>query len=159
MEISKSAVGRVTTALRTAGIEARVVELSESTRTADEAAKAIECSVGQIAKSLIFRSESGESILVVASGSNRVDERKVAKLIGEAVQRASPEFVREMTGYAIGGIPPTAHSRPPRAVLIDSDLEQYDEIWAAAGTPHAVVRLTPTLLLQLSNGRMVDVKR
>jgi prolyl-tRNA editing enzyme YbaK/EbsC (Cys-tRNA(Pro) deacylase) len=159
MESNKSAVARVASGLKEAGIEARIVELAESTHTAEEAARAIGCSVGQIAKSLIFRSESGDSILVIASGSNRVDERKVAKLIGEAVQRASPEFVREVTGYSIGGIPPTAHSRPPRAVLIDSDLEQYEEIWAAAGTPHAVVCLTPTLLLQVSNGRVADVKR
>ncbi len=159
METNQPAVARVAAALHGKGIEAPILELSESTRTAEEAAKTIGCTVGQIAKSLVFRSESGESILVIASGSNRVDERKVAGLIGEPVQRASVEFVREATGYSIGGIPPMAHARAPRAVLIDADLEQYEQIWAAAGTPHAVVCLTPALLLQASNGRVADVKR
>jgi len=159
MESSQPAVARVADALRTQGIDAPILELSASTRTAEEAASAIGCTVAQIAKSLVFRSASGESILVIASGSNRVDERKVALYVGEGVERASPDFVREATGYSIGGVPPIAHAQRPFAVLIDADLEQYEKIWAAAGTPHAVVCLTPALLRQASSGQMVDIKR
>jgi len=107
----------------------------------------------------VFRTASGASILVIASGINRVDERCVADLIGEPIERAPAEFVREMSGYAIGGVPPIAHAYPPDAVLIDADLMTFDAIWAAAGTPNAVVRLTPAELLQVSRGRVADVKR
>ena len=159
MSSSSPSVERVATALREAGISSRIVELSESTRTADEAARAIGCTVGQIAKSLVFRTESGASVLVVASGTNRVDERKLAGFVGETVERAAPDFVREMSGYVIGGVPPTGHVHSPLMVLVDEDLQQYDEVWAAAGSPHAVVCLTPASLVQVSNGRVVSIKR
>src|SRR5881394_3052075 len=137
---------RVQSALDAAGIAARVVELAASTRTASEAAAAIGCSVAQIAKSLVFRgARSGEAILVIASGTNRVDEEKIAALVGEPIAKADADFVRERTGYAIGGIPPAGHASPLRT-FIDRDLLQFERIWAAAGTPHAVFELTPAQL-------------
>jgi len=136
----------------------RVLEFSASTRTAAEAAEAVGCTVGQIAKSILFRAESGRPVLVVACGTNRVDEKKVAALLGEKIGRADAEFVREATGYAIGGVPPVAHATPP-AVLLDRDLEQFDEIWAAAGTPNAVFRLTPADLARLTGASFADVAK
>lgn len=134
----------------------RVLEFPASTRTAAEAAEAIGCTVAQIAKSILFRAESGRPVLVVACGTNRVDEKKVAALLGEKIGRADAEFVREATGYAIGGVPPVAHATPP-AVMLDQDLEQFAEIWAAAGTPNAVFRLTPSDLARLTGARFADV--
>jgi len=152
------ATERVQSALDAAGIEARVVELSASTRTAAEAAAAIGCSVAQIAKSLVFRgAESGDAILVIASGTNRVNEKRVAEHAGESISKAGADFVRERTGYAIGGVPPAGHVSPLRT-FIDRDLLQYDRIWAAAGTPHAVFELTPAQLTNLVRGPVVEIQ-
>lgn len=140
-------------------METNIVELSDSIRTAAEAAAAIGCTVAQIAKSLIFRAASGGVVLVIASGINRVDENRVAAIVGEPIERAPAELVRASSGFAIGGVPPLAHATPPKAVLIDPDLLAFDEIWAAAGTPHAVMRLTPAELLAVSRGVVADVKR
>ena len=134
-----------------------VLELEASTRTAAEAAAAIGCTVPQIAKSLIFRATpSGRSVLVIASGASRVDEKRVAAVIGEAIARADADFVRRATGFAIGGVPPVAHATPP-VVLIDEGLRTFDVIWAAAGTPNAVFRLTPDDLVTLTGGRIAAV--
>ena len=136
-----------------------VIEFDASTRTAENAAAAIGCSVAQIAKSLVFRAtESGRPILVVASGARRVDEKKVAAAVGERIARADADFVREASGFAIGGVPPVGHKNPPIA-LIDEALLQLAEIWAAAGTPNAVFRLTPSDLVAMTGGRVVDVAR
>ncbi len=135
-----------------------VLEFDASTRTADEAAAAIGCTVAEIAKSLVFRSASGRSVLVVASGVNRVDEKKVAALIGERIGRADADFVREATGFAIGGVPPVGHATAPIA-LIDEALMGFEAIWAAAGTPNAVFRLTPAELLGLTEGTLAAVAR
>jgi prolyl-tRNA editing enzyme YbaK/EbsC (Cys-tRNA(Pro) deacylase) len=155
---SETPVDRVSRVLREAGVDSPVLELSDSTRTALDAAAAVGCSVGQIAKSLIFRSSSGQSVLIIASGANRVDERAVAAIVGEDVKRSTADFVRDTTGFAIGGVPPFAHRNYPQAVLIDADLMQYPEIWAAAGTPHAVVRLTPAQLITVCRGTVANVK-
>ncbi len=136
----------------------RVLEFPASTRTAAEAAEAIGCTVGQIAKSILFRAEGGRPVLVVACGTNRVDERKVAALLGEKIGRADAEFVRAATGYAIGGVPPVGHATPP-AVLLDRDLTQFETIWAAAGTPNAVFRLTPAELARLTGAGFSDVAK
>ena len=136
----------------------QVLEFDDTTRTAADAAAAIGCTVAEIAKSLMFRAASGAPVLVVASGVNRVDEKKVAALIGEPIGRAHADFVREKTGFAIGGVPPVGHSEPP-ATLIDADLAAFTTIWAAAGTPNAVFRLTPDDLLALTGGRVCDVRR
>ena len=148
-ELSHSAM-RVQEYLAARGHALRVVELADSTRTAADAAGAIGCEVAQIVKSLVFRAkDSGRPVLVVASGVNRVDEAKVAALLGEPVGKADAAFVRERTGFAIGGVPPVGHAE--RIVTImDEDLQQYGEIWAAAGTPHAVFRLTPDILRELA---------
>jgi Cys-tRNA(Pro) deacylase len=135
-----------------------VLEFDAGARTAAEAAAAIGCTVAEIAKSLVFRAESGRSVLVVASGADRVDEKKAAAAIGERIGRADADFVRERTGFAIGGVPPLGHATQP-IVLIDQGLMQFDEIWAAAGTPNAVFRLTPADLVALTGGAVAEIAR
>jgi prolyl-tRNA editing enzyme YbaK/EbsC (Cys-tRNA(Pro) deacylase) len=148
---------RVQDALRAKNVACRVVELPASTRSAKEAAEAIGCRVPQIVKSLIFTGkQSGAPILVLASGSNRVNESRLQALVGEPIAKASADFVREKTGFAIGGVPPVGHAEPI-AAYIDEDLLQYDEIWAAAGTPHAVFKLTPDDLLKIASGQVAAV--
>lgn len=138
------------------GFEVR--ELASSTRTAQEAADSIGCALSQIAKSLVFREAGGDRpVLVVASGSNRVDTAKIRDAAGVKLKRADGEFVRRATGFAIGGIPPVGHSESLLTVL-DRDLRQYEVIWAAAGTPHAVFRLTPEALERLTGGRWLDLR-
>ncbi|PWC83807.1 prolyl-tRNA synthetase [Azospirillum sp. TSH100] len=150
---------RVQALLDDIGLGHRVVEHEGSTRTSEDAATAIGCDVAQIAKSLIFRTrESGRPVLVVASGANRVDEKAVGRLIGEKIERADPEFVRDATGFAIGGVPPIGHAVPP-LVLIDDDLLRLETIWAAAGTPNAVFRLTPADLVSMTGGRVETVRK
>lgn len=147
----------VQAALDAAGLELEVVELPASTRTAREAADAIGCSVAQIAKSIVFRAvDSGEPVLVIASGTNRIDEARIAELVGEKIAQARPDFVRAATGFVIGGVPPCGH-RQVIITFLDRDLLELDEIWAAAGTPHAVFRLHPDQLVALTGGRVVDV--
>jgi prolyl-tRNA editing enzyme YbaK/EbsC (Cys-tRNA(Pro) deacylase) len=140
------------------GPEFQVLELDVSTRTSEEAAAAVGCTVAEIAKSLIFRAADGRPVLVIASGANRVDEKKVRALLGQRVERADPDFVREATGYVIGGVPPVGHASPS-IVLIDSDLQRFACVWAAGGTPNAVFRLTPADLIRLTEGRVADVAR
>lgn len=155
----KASALRVQRALAEKGLDFEVREFPASTRTAAEAAAAVGCSVGQIAKSLIFKGQaSGRPVLVVASGSNRVDERKVAAAVGEAIGRADAAFVRERTGFAIGGVPPLGHLEPPLVVL-DRDLTAHPEIWAAAGTPNAVFRLTPDDLPRVAGGGYAEVRQ
>lgn len=155
---SKASAERVRAALAALGCDFQVREFPESTRTSAEAAAAIGCGVGQIAKSLVFRAKpSGRPVLVIASGANRVDEKKVGRLIGERISRAAPEFVREKTGFAIGGVPPVGHPEPP-VTLIDRDLLVFEEVWAAAGTPNAVFRLAPGDLARMTGGAAQDIK-
>jgi prolyl-tRNA editing enzyme YbaK/EbsC (Cys-tRNA(Pro) deacylase) len=117
--------------------------MPQSTRTAEDAARAVGCQVGQIVKSLVFQGkQSHQALLVATSGANRVNEKKIAGLISEPLSKADADFVRDKTGFAIGGVPPVAHAQPIR-IFIDEDLLQYDEIWAAAGTPRALFKLTP----------------
>jgi prolyl-tRNA editing enzyme YbaK/EbsC (Cys-tRNA(Pro) deacylase) len=149
---------KVQAALQSLGLQLQVVELPGSTRTAVEAAQSVGCQVGQIVKSLVFKGKrSGRPLLVVASGSNRVDERRLEALIGEPLGKADADFVRERTGFAIGGVPPLGHAEPLET-YIDADLLQYDEIWAAAGTPHAVFRLAPADLARMTSGHVADIK-
>ena len=153
-----SSAQRVQAALAAHGIGLQVVEMPASTRSATEAAAAVGCDVAQIAKSLIFRSkQSDRPVLVVVCGVNRVDEGKVAALIGEAIGKADADFVRARTGFAIGGVPPIGHTEA-LTTLIDADLLAFDAIWAAAGTPNAVFRLHPSELLAITGGQVADVK-
>jgi prolyl-tRNA editing enzyme YbaK/EbsC (Cys-tRNA(Pro) deacylase) len=155
-DLSRSAT-RVQIALEAAGVEARVAELPASTRTAADAAKAIGCQVAQIAKTLVFRgAASGAPIVVIASGTNRVDEALVAAEAGEAIGKADAEFVRQRTGYAIGGVPPLGHLEPIRT-FIDEDLLRFERIWAAAGTPNAVFELCSSELPRITGGRVMKV--
>ena len=148
---------KVQDTLRGLGLACAVVELPGSTRTAVEAAEAIGCRVEQIAKSLVFKSkESGRPILVIASGSNRVNEKRLRDLIAEPVKKGDADFVREQTGFAIGGVPPVGHATKLE-IFIDEDLFSYEEIWAAAGTPHAVFKLTPSELSTMTGGRVVTI--
>jgi prolyl-tRNA editing enzyme YbaK/EbsC (Cys-tRNA(Pro) deacylase) len=150
---------KVQDVLRSRGFANEVVQLSDSARTSAEAAAAVGCAVAQIAKSLVFRArQSGRAVLVVASGANRVDEKKVAALLGEPLGRAEPDFVREQTGYAIGGIPPLGHAHP-LVTFVDRDLLAHERIWAAAGHPHAVFPLTPSELVAMTGGRVADVAK
>ena len=149
---------KVQDALAAHGLALTVVELPQSTRTAAEAALAVGCTVGQIVKSIVFRAaETNRPVLVITSGANRVSEKAVAVLLGEPLAKADADFVRMRTGFVIGGVPPVGHDETP-VTFIDEDLLAYGEIWAAAGTPNAVFRLTPSDLLPLTSGKVVKVK-
>lgn len=135
-----------------------VVEHNQSTRTSAEAAEAIGCTVAQIAKSLVFVTRrTKQPLMIIASGSNRVDTKLVGESVGEPLDRADPDFVRQSTGYAIGGVPPMGHTRPLK-ILIDEDLMQFKTIWAAAGAPSAVFELTPDDLVKMTGGNVLKVK-
>lgn len=139
------------------GINFKVIELSSSARTAQEAADALGCTIGQIVKSLIFKTkETQEPILVLASGSNRVNEEKIEAQLGQKILKADAEFTREVTGFAIGGIPPLGHKQKIRT-FIDQDLFNFNELWAAAGTPHAVFNLKPSDLQTLTEGKVIAI--
>jgi prolyl-tRNA editing enzyme YbaK/EbsC (Cys-tRNA(Pro) deacylase) len=149
---------RVQRALRAGGAAGSGVELTEAATTAALAAAALGVPVGAIANSLVFLAD-GEPIMVLTSGANRVDTAKVAAVVGASkVGRADPDAVRAATGFPIGGVSPVAVASSLR-VLIDSDLAQYDEIWAAAGTPHTVFRSTYAELTRLSGAQPADVRR
>lgn len=143
--------------LRRQGYDQHILQLPKSTRTASEAAAAIDCQVAQIAKSIIFMLQpSGRPLLVIASGRDRIDEQKTATYIGETLGKADADYVREHTGYAIGGVPPLAHTEPIRT-LIDESLLQFEELWAAAGHAQAVMRLTPADLIEMTGGDVAAV--
>ena len=153
-----SSAKKVQEVLKVLGLELQVVELQETTRTSADAARAVGCEVGQIAKSLVFRGQRTQRpILVIASGSNRVNEKRVGELISEPLGKADADFVRQKTGFVIGGVPPVGHAEKLE-VFIDEDLLQYGEIWAAAGTPNAVFRLTPSDLVRMTGGRIIGIK-
>lgn len=157
MELSPSAK-KVQDALLASGLTMQVLELPDSTRTALEAAQAVGCQVGQIVKSLVFKSKrSLQPVLVLASGANRVDERKIEVLIGEPLGKADADFVRQQTGFVIGGVPPVGHLKQLQS-FIDRDLLEHTELWAAAGTPHAVFRLRPQDLVSITGGQVADIR-
>ncbi len=144
--------------LKALGVACTVVEMGQTTRSAQDAARAVGCEVGQIAKSLVFEgAASHRAVLVITSGANRVDEAVVSRAVAEPVLKASAEFVRRKTGFAIGGVPPVGHAEA-LTVFIDEDLMAHAEIWAAAGTPQAVFKLTPQELQKITGGRVVRVK-
>lgn len=144
--------------LAAGGFSHDIVVFDRPTRTAAEAAVAVGCTVAQIAKSLVFRrADTGEPLLVIASGAGRVDETLVAAAIGASIDKADADYVREVTGFAIGGIPPVGHRRPIET-LIDADLMVHVEIWAAAGHPNTVFPLMPDELLRMTGGRVVSVR-
>lgn len=157
-ETLSASAQKVQNILAERGTTLKVVEFIESTRTSAEAAERVGVSVGQIAKSLVFKAKtSGKAVLVIASGANRVDEQKIAAQLGEKIGRADPEFAREATGFVIGGIPPLGHGQE-LPTFLDEDLFQYQIIWAAAGTPNAVFELTPAQLAELTGGKVADIR-
>jgi len=154
----KPSAQRVQDALQLRGFTNVVLELADSTRSAAEAAAAVGCDVAQIAKSLIFQGKSsGDAILIIASGANRVNEKAVAKHLGEKLTRPDADFVREETGFAIGGVPPLGHTKQLRTV-IDEDLLALTQIYAAAGHPFALFALRPDELVQMTGGEVLSIK-
>lgn len=148
---------RVQTALQLLGSHALIREHAEACRTSAEAALVLGCEIGQIAKSVIFKGQSsGQSILVIASGANRVDTEKIAILAAETPGKADANFVREHTGFVIGGVAPIAHAKPGR-VFFDRDLLRYETVFPAGGTPQAMFPIAPSELLRISGAILADV--
>lgn len=140
------------------GLDLTVVELPDSTRTADDAARTLGCSKAQIVKSLVFRDTATDRpVIVLASGPNRVNEKTIGALVGGEISKADADFVKRRTGYAIGGVPPLGHTDPV-TVFVDEDLLAFDEVWAAAGTPNAVFKITGRLTSILPEHVVVSVK-
>jgi prolyl-tRNA editing enzyme YbaK/EbsC (Cys-tRNA(Pro) deacylase) len=157
VSLPSSAV-RVQQALVAAGFPNRVVLFDHPTRTAADAAAALGCAVGQIAKSLVFRRAGDhQPVLVIASGAHRVDEHKLGEALGTPIEKADADYVRQTTGFAIGGIAPIGH-RQPIETLLDPALLEHAEIWAAAGHPNTVFRLTPEELVRMTGGRVVPLR-
>jgi Cys-tRNA(Pro) deacylase len=147
---------RVQEALNAVGLEAKVVRLPDSTRTAPEAAKAVGCEVGAIAKSLLFLAD-GKPLLVVCGGDRRVDTARVAEMVGaQSVKMAPAEEVRRVTGYAIGGVPPLGHSTPI-PTLLDTSLLRWPVVYAAAGAHDALFPIDPQRLLEATGATLADV--
>ena len=157
MHLSPSAQ-KVQDILNSLGYDYTVVEHTASTRTAQEAADRAGCKLGQIVKSLIFKGrDSSKPILVLTSGANRVNEKRISEYAGESITRPDADFVRAVAGFAIGGVPPIGHLQKMET-YIDEDFLQYETIWAAAGTPNAIFELKTNDLQKMTDGRVVQVK-
>ncbi len=153
----KEACRRVEQGARALGLDIRIIEKAQSTRTAEEAAAACGCALGQIVKSLVFRGKSsGRPYLLLVSGSNRVDEKGVSTVIGEALRRADAQYVRDVTGYAIGGIPPFGHAER-LTTFMDRDLLGQSTVWAAAGTPESMFEVSPAALAEVTAAQVIEV--
>jgi prolyl-tRNA editing enzyme YbaK/EbsC (Cys-tRNA(Pro) deacylase) len=158
MDTLSPSAQKIQNQLKELGYAYTVVEHAESTRTAQEAADRAGCELGQIVKSLIFRGKtSGKPILVLTSGANRVDEKLISQYAGESIGRADPDFVRAVTGFAIGGIPPIGHNQAIET-YIDEDFLQYSMVWAAAGTPNAIFELKTEDLQKMTKGKIAGIK-
>ncbi len=156
MAENNNSVERVRTALLSAGHEDTIAEFPDGTRTAADAAAAVGCTVAQIAKSIVLRA-GDQVVLVIASGINRVDVAKVGCLLGSSVKNADARWVRDSTGFAIGGVAPIGHLAAPR-ILIDEDLMALDPVWAAAGSPKHAFKTTARELTRMTAGQVADVK-
>lgn len=155
--LTNPGVERVRNALDAAGVASPIVELPGAARTAQAAADFLGCAVGQIANSLVFRAErTGSAVLVMSSGAKRVDTAKLAEAVREPIGKADAAFVREHTGFAIGGVAPVGHATP-LMTYVEKSLAAHAEIWAAAGHPHTVFRLTYDELVRITGGRQVEV--
>lgn len=153
----ESSMARVARAAELHGEKLEILEMDQSTRTAEDAAAACGCAVGQIVKSLIFeRSDNEELVLVLVSGQNQADQTRLADHFGTKLKRADPKKVRDLTGFAIGGVAPIGHLCD-LAVVIDEDLAMRDEIWAAAGNPKAVFKTSAPLLKKMTDGKMIKL--
>lgn len=157
-DISKDSVVRVRDILAQKGLTFEIKQFAQSTRTANEAASAIGCEVEQIMKSLLFRTvQTNQPVLILASGKNRVNEKAIEALMGETIVKADAEFTREITGFAIGGIPPLSNDKIS-AIFIDEDLLKYETLWAAAGTPYAVFSLSSLDISKITKGKVISIK-
>ncbi|MBS0288595.1 MAG: YbaK/EbsC family protein [Proteobacteria bacterium] len=156
--ILKAPMARVQDALQKKGLKFEIIEFSQSTRTANEAAAAIGCKIAQIIKSLLFRTcETNQPILILVSGKNRVNEQKIETLVGEKIVKADADFTREITSFAIGGIPPLDNDKI-KTIFIDQDLFDFEVLWAAAGTPYTVFSVSSNEIQKLIQGSIVSVK-
>lgn len=154
--LTSPSVERVRNALACAGLAADIVELPGAARTARAAADFLGCEVGQIANSLVFRAEASDgALLVMSSGAKRVDVARLAALVGEPVGKADADFVRRHTGFAIGGVAPVGHGL--ERTFVEKSLAAYRELWAAAGHPHTVFRLTYGDLLKITAGAEAEL--
>jgi prolyl-tRNA editing enzyme YbaK/EbsC (Cys-tRNA(Pro) deacylase) len=155
--LAKSAQS-VQSALDQKGLECTVLELPGSTRTAQDAANTIGCEVAQIVKSLIFKTkDTHKPVLILASGANRVKEKNIETVVNEKIVKADADFTREITGFAIGGIPPIGHKQHIDFIFIDQDLLNFDCVWAAAGTPNAVFKMNSSDLLAMTHGNVIKL--
>jgi prolyl-tRNA editing enzyme YbaK/EbsC (Cys-tRNA(Pro) deacylase) len=155
---SHSGVRRVRETLQERGFTVRVVQLEQTARSAAEAAEALGVRVEQIVKSLVFRGrKTGRPVLVLAGGANRVNEARISNFFSEPIEMADAEYVREKTGFSIGGVPPVGHAERP-VTFVDEDLLLEEEVWAAAGHTHAVFGLEPAKLLEITGGRVIAVR-
>jgi Cys-tRNA(Pro) deacylase len=143
--------------LKSLGFKNKVIEIPDSTRTSQEAAEAVGCKIGQIAKSLVLCDDKNKAVLVIASGKNRLDIEVLNDKLKMSLNMANADFVKENTGYQIGGVPPIGHNSKVET-YIDDDLLEYEEIWAAAGTSNAVFMLTPDELLKMTGGKIIAVR-
>ncbi|MBS0286750.1 MAG: YbaK/EbsC family protein [Proteobacteria bacterium] len=157
MMLSNSAQ-KVQQALLAKGQNCEVIELSQSTRTAMDAANALGCDTAQIIKSLLFCTQNKEPVLILASGINRVNEKTLEKLVGSQITKADANFTKAVTGFAIGGVPPLGHLHTINFIFIDEDLLQYETLWAAAGTPFAVFKFLTKDIEHLTGGKIVCIK-
>jgi prolyl-tRNA editing enzyme YbaK/EbsC (Cys-tRNA(Pro) deacylase) len=149
---------RVRAAAAAAGLPIEIREMPASTRTAEEAAAACGTSVAQIVKSLVFRkAQSGEPVLLLVSGKNRVDQTAVAAVVGEPLERVDADVVRSVTGFSIGGVSPLG-SLTPLPTFMDADLLAFDTVWAAAGAPHAIFSADPAALAEAAGARVVALR-
>lgn len=148
---------RVQDALQEYKLSLEIIELASSARSAQEASKALGCELGQIVKSLVFKTLEGECVLILASGINRVDEKIIEAELGQKIIKADGNYTREITGFAIGGVPPIGHKQLIKHIFIDKDLLLFNTLWAAAGTPHAVFKLSPDDLKILTLGTVVSI--
>lgn len=157
MAAQPASVEKVRSALKLANIDTEIVHHPEGSRTAEDAARACGCQVGQIIKSLIFAGKtSGKPVLLLVAGDNRVHEKRVGRAIGEPIVRASVELVRQATGYAIGGVSPVGHPAPIDTYA-DETLTRFDSVWAAAGTPNHVFSVAPNELFAATNAKLISV--
>lgn len=158
-QTSAQSAPSVQKALEKHGVDCAVIELPDSVRTASDAAAEIGCDVGQIVKSLIYKTQStGQPVLVLVSGLNRLNERSVEHQLGGEVTKANADFARDFTGFSIGGIPPVGHKKSIKLIFIDKALMEFDDVWAAAGTPNTVFNIKSTDLVAMTNGTVISIK-
>lgn len=157
MKLTKSAQS-VQQALEQKGLECTVIELPSSTRTAQDAATSLGCDIAQIVKSLIFKTkDTNKPVLILASGANRVNEVLIEQHLQEKIVKADADFTRDITGFAIGGIPPIGHKQSIELIFIDQDLLELDSVWAAAGTPNAVFNMPSKYLIEMTHGKTIEI--